>query len=209
MKPTSPTPSNTGSARSFQRDTERGIKVLRYCMVLQRGCTVVYQCATRAHQTCTGTYSPGRAPLRGWIGLHLILYSIHSTATDRRWAMAHSNTPNVTLSQQCHTQQWVALTATHWQTRVSCVGVPKLAHFRWNPDKDQVEMQYHDLSILLIQCQPRKIQTSSSVVGDTDRYLPFVSGYWPYPLVNRLCPHIYKNSRCRLNVGCNWKNLVL
>ena len=27
--PASPTPSNTGSARSFQRDTERGIKVLR------------------------------------------------------------------------------------------------------------------------------------------------------------------------------------
>ena len=31
------TPSNTGSAKSFQRDTERGIKVLRYCKVLQRG----------------------------------------------------------------------------------------------------------------------------------------------------------------------------
>ena len=30
-------PSNTGSARSFQRDTERGIKVLQYCEVLQRG----------------------------------------------------------------------------------------------------------------------------------------------------------------------------
>ena len=37
LKPTSPTPSNTGLARSFQRDTEKGIKVLLYCKVLQRG----------------------------------------------------------------------------------------------------------------------------------------------------------------------------
>ena len=37
LKPANPTPSNTGSIRAFQRDTERGIKVLRYCEVLQRG----------------------------------------------------------------------------------------------------------------------------------------------------------------------------
>ena len=37
LKPASPTPSNTGLARSLKRDTERGIKVLRYCDVLQRG----------------------------------------------------------------------------------------------------------------------------------------------------------------------------
>ena len=37
LKPASPTPSNTGSARSFQRDTESGTKVPRYCEVLQRG----------------------------------------------------------------------------------------------------------------------------------------------------------------------------
>ena len=37
LKPSSPTPSNTGLARSFQRDTERGIKVLLYYEVLQRG----------------------------------------------------------------------------------------------------------------------------------------------------------------------------
>ena len=37
LKPASPTPSNTGLARSFQRDTEKGIKVLLYCKVLQRG----------------------------------------------------------------------------------------------------------------------------------------------------------------------------
>ena len=38
LKPSSPTPSNTGLARSFQRDTERGIKLLLYCSdILQRG----------------------------------------------------------------------------------------------------------------------------------------------------------------------------
>ena len=37
LKLANPTPSNMGSTRAFQRDTERGIKVLRYCEVLQRG----------------------------------------------------------------------------------------------------------------------------------------------------------------------------
>ena len=37
LTPASHTPSNTGLARSFQRDTEKGIKVLLYCKVLQRG----------------------------------------------------------------------------------------------------------------------------------------------------------------------------
>ena len=37
LKPASPTPSNTGSLRSFHRDTEKGTKVRRYCEVLQRG----------------------------------------------------------------------------------------------------------------------------------------------------------------------------
>ena len=37
LKPASPTPSKTGLAISFQRDTEKGIKVLLYCKVLQRG----------------------------------------------------------------------------------------------------------------------------------------------------------------------------
>ena len=38
LKPASPTPSKTELTRSFQRDTEKGIKVLLYCKVLQRGC---------------------------------------------------------------------------------------------------------------------------------------------------------------------------
>ena len=33
LKPASPTPSNTGSLRSFHRDTDKGIKVRRYCEV--------------------------------------------------------------------------------------------------------------------------------------------------------------------------------
>ena len=37
LKPASLTPSNTGLARLFHRDTERGIKVLLYCEILQRG----------------------------------------------------------------------------------------------------------------------------------------------------------------------------
>ena len=37
LKPDSLTPSNKGSARLFQRDTERIIKVLRYCKALLRG----------------------------------------------------------------------------------------------------------------------------------------------------------------------------
>ena len=43
-KPFSTTPSDTGLARSFQRDTERGIKVLLYCEVLQRGDPYVPMC---------------------------------------------------------------------------------------------------------------------------------------------------------------------
>ena len=37
LKPASPKPSNTGLARSFQRDKDRGIKVLLYYEVLQPG----------------------------------------------------------------------------------------------------------------------------------------------------------------------------
>ena len=66
LKPASPTPSNTGLARSFQRDTERRIKVVLYREVLQRGGAQVYRCTTRApRETRTGTHGPGRAPLRG------------------------------------------------------------------------------------------------------------------------------------------------
>ena len=95
MKHANPTPSNTGSTRSSQRDTERGIKVLRYCEVLQRGGAKVYRCAIKAPRvTRTGTYGTGRAPQSGCFRLHLILYSIHNTATDRRWERLQLSTPS-------------------------------------------------------------------------------------------------------------------
>ena len=96
LKPASPTPSNAGSSRSFQTDTDWRIKVLRYCEVLHQGGAWVYRCATRApHVTRTGTYCPSRTPLRESVGLHLFLYSIHSIATDRRWTMSYSSTPQL------------------------------------------------------------------------------------------------------------------
>ena len=56
LKPANPPPSNKGSTRSFQRETERGIKVLPYCEVLQRGGAKVYQYAIKAPRvTRTGT----------------------------------------------------------------------------------------------------------------------------------------------------------
>ena len=42
-----------------------------------------------------GTYGPGSASLSGCIGLNLILYSIHRTGIDRRWAISQSNTQPV------------------------------------------------------------------------------------------------------------------
>ena len=94
MKPANPTTSNTGSTRPFQRDTERGIKVRRYCEVLQRGGAKVYRCAIKVPRvTRSGTQGTGRAPQSGCIGLHLILYSIHNTATDRQWERLQLSTP--------------------------------------------------------------------------------------------------------------------
>ena len=94
LKPASPTPSNTGSLRSFQRDTEMGTKLLRYWEVLQRGGANECLCATKAPRvTCAGTYGKGNAPFRGCIGLLLILNSMHNSARDRQWAGLHSKTP--------------------------------------------------------------------------------------------------------------------
>ena len=83
-----------GSARSFHRDPEKGIKVLRYSEVLQWG-ALECRCSTREPSvTLTDTYGTGIAPQRGCIGSHLILCSIHNTNTDRRWAMHTQTTPN-------------------------------------------------------------------------------------------------------------------
>ena len=77
-------------------------------------CPITAPCVTR-----TGTYGTGGASQRGCIGLHLILYSIHNTATYRRCARSHTNTspvkklaPLTTRSSQrsvsaaeCHTAE--------------------------------------------------------------------------------------------------------
>ena len=85
-----------GLARSFQRGTESRIKVLRYWKALQWGGAKVNSCVTRATLvTRTGTYCPGRAPLRGCTGYTWsYMYSIHSITTEW-WAMSHSDTPPV------------------------------------------------------------------------------------------------------------------
>ena len=93
LKPASPTPSNTASLRSFQRDTERGTKLLRYWEVLQRGGANECLWATKAPRvTRAGTYYKGNALLRRCIGL-LLVNSMHNSSTDRRWARLHSKTP--------------------------------------------------------------------------------------------------------------------
>ena len=93
LKPASPIPSKTGSLRSFQRETERGTKVLRYWEVLLLGCANECLWATKAPRvTRAGTCGKGNAPVNGCIGLLLILNSIHNSATDRRWARLRSKT---------------------------------------------------------------------------------------------------------------------
>ena len=94
LKSSCSSPSNTGSLRSFQRDTEKGTKLLRHWEVLQRGGADECLWATTALRvTRAGTYGKGNAPLKGCIGLLLILNSMHNSATDRRWARLHSKTP--------------------------------------------------------------------------------------------------------------------
>ena len=95
LKPAQPPQSNTVS------ETERGIKVLLYCEVLQLVGTKVYRCATNASIVIrTGTYVTDKAPGRGCIVFHLILCSMYSTATDRRCAMLNSNTSSVKKTVQ-------------------------------------------------------------------------------------------------------------
>ena len=63
LKPANPTPSNTGSLTSFQGDTEKGTKVLRYWKVLQRGSANECLWATKAPlETLSGTCGKGNAP---------------------------------------------------------------------------------------------------------------------------------------------------
>ena len=75
------------------REEQKSCGTARFCSEVAHR---YYRYATRAPRvTRTGTKGPSGATLSGYIGLHQILYSIQSTATDRRWAMSHSNTPPV------------------------------------------------------------------------------------------------------------------
>ena len=115
MKPASPTPSNTWSTRSFQ-DTEWKVnrsRILPGSAVRRR--ISIPMCGQST--TCNPNWHirSGRAQLRGCIRLHMILYSKHSIATGRWWAMSHSNTPPV--------RKWAPLTAQSSSLR--CVSAAK------------------------------------------------------------------------------------
>ena len=92
----SPSPSNAGSARSFHRDTERGIQVLRYCEVLQRGDAYAYRCAIRAQRvTLTGTCAQVEHHKEG--------------VSDWTWSYtAYTGLPQID-DEQCHTQTYPEL----------------------------------------------------------------------------------------------------
>ena len=147
LKPANPTPSNTRSTRLFQRDTERGIKVLRYCEVQQWGGTKVYLCAIKAlRATRTGTYGKGRAPQSGCFRLHLILYSIHNTATDRRWERSQLSTPpakkQAPLTTRSSSLRCVSPAQHHTAEKYSKTGKTKpqkhlpMSNLSWNTCQD-------------------------------------------------------------------------
>ena len=71
LKTASPTPSITGLARSFQKDTENGIKVLLYCKGFR--CISSPMCDQSTACNPHWHIRSGRAPLRGCTGLHRIL----------------------------------------------------------------------------------------------------------------------------------------
>ena len=93
LKPVSVTPSNTGSLRTFHRNTGRST---RSCGA-EKFCNEEAKTSTdESNQSTTSnsrfTYSKGNAPLRSCIGLLLILNTIQNTATDYRLARQYCNT---------------------------------------------------------------------------------------------------------------------
>ena len=112
----------------------------------------MYRCATRAPRvTHTGTHGLGRAPLSGCTGLHLIWYSIHSTAMGRRWAMSHSNTPSVKnrapLSARSSSLRCVYAGDHHTAEQYSKTGrtkprkhLPRI-YLSWNTRQDFLKIQ--------------------------------------------------------------------
>ena len=75
--------------RSFQRNAERGPENI-YREEAQSSAS---EQPKRHEWHGAGIYGNGNAPLWVFIGLLLILNIMHNSATDRRWARLHSNTP--------------------------------------------------------------------------------------------------------------------
>ena len=91
-------------------------------------CTIVVLCIIaekliiikKSFSTCT-------LLLRGCTGLQLILYSIDSTATDRQWAMSHSNTPPVRNRAQltARSSSLRCVSAAEHHTEEQCSKTPR------------------------------------------------------------------------------------
>ena len=95
LQPASPTMDHQDrSKETLMGGTIKGSEVLRSSTARRRKRVYLYEQATKATRvTRAGTCGKGNAPLKGCIGLLLILYSMPNTATDRRWARLHSKTP--------------------------------------------------------------------------------------------------------------------
>ena len=142
MKPANPTLSNTGPTRAFQRDTERGIKS---CGTARRRisipmCDQSTACNPDWHK---GT---GGAPQSGCTGLHLILFSIHNIATDRRWERLQLSTPpakkQALLTTRSTSLRCVSAAEHHTAEQYSKTGKTKLqkhlmmSNLSWNTCQD-------------------------------------------------------------------------
>ena len=139
------------------RGTLRGEQ--KYCGVrgsaARRRISIPMWCATRAPRvTRTGTYGPGSSSLCGCIGLHLIFYSIHRTATDIRWAMSQSNTPPVRnrapLTARSSSLRCVLAAEHHTAEQYSKTGRTKprkhlsRSDLSWNTSQDFLRYQVFD-----------------------------------------------------------------
>ena len=96
LKPTSPTPSKKVTKIVTMKHWEghKGFMVLRSPTVRRRLRWVLM--SNQAPQViCAGTYGKGNAPLRGWIGLLLILKSMHNAVTDQQSARLCCESPPV------------------------------------------------------------------------------------------------------------------
>ena len=97
--PPVPAPSNMGSARSFQRDTERKKKswgTTRLCSEVTHKYTDVRPGpACNPHYAHTVRVAHHSARASGYTWSYIPYTEVDRTATDRRWKMSQSNTPHV------------------------------------------------------------------------------------------------------------------